>query len=361
LLLSFLYFNWYALHLLRCDTTGSRLTAEYTGGTEYRSMSVVAEFARILHDKYRTDARVECIPVEYDERSVRLTGIRAVIFDVYGTLLHYWKQPFGDEEKKKRHLMGAFEKVIQFFGMEKALVEMNPEEPPQKTVYDLYHGLIMLNHEKLVGKGITFPEVRIEEVWRVIVMMLKCHGFDPAAVDIGNENDCAKCMAYYYNFSALGRRLYPGVIDALRGLKEGNIRLGILSNAQFYTPIDLTLLLRDTSGNAIDDFRELFDPDLTFFSYEYNMAKPNGLLFQKLLVALHEMKIEPSETVFVGNDLVVDIKAASHAGMKTAFFVGDRQSAFFHTSAGAVVPDISFSSFDDLVRRISFYEGKRGT
>jgi putative hydrolase of the HAD superfamily len=134
------------------------------------------------------------------------------------------------------------------------------------------------------------------------------------------------------------------------------MRLGILSNAQFYTPIDLTLYLRDQTGNEIDDMGELFDPELIFYSFEYAMAKPSRLLFRKLFDALYELQVLPSQTVFVGNDLAADIRPAGEAGMKTALFTGDDQSTFTHDLEDSVVPDISFTTWDDFAERVSFYE-----
>jgi FMN phosphatase YigB (HAD superfamily) len=71
---------------------------------------------------------------------------------------------------------------------------------------------------------------------------------------------------------------------------------------------------------------------------------------------LYEYQALPSQTVLVGNDLAADIKPAQDAGMKTAFYTGDDQCAFLHGLGGAVIPDISFSKWDELPGRVSFYE-----
>jgi putative hydrolase of the HAD superfamily len=137
------------------------------------------------------------------------------------------------------------------------------------------------------------------------------------------------------------------------------MRLGIVSNAQFYTPIDLSLFVRDQGGDRYDDYTELFDDDLTFFSYEYGIAKPGLFLFRKLYDALYEYHILPKQTVFVGNDLAADIEPAAEVGMKTALFCGDRRSAFLHGLQGRVVPDIAFSDYAELPSVLSFH-GEEG-
>lgn len=318
-------------------------------------MSDLAEYASSLHQREAQIYDRILEPVYYEAKEEKLTDIRAVIFDIYGTLVNYWRPGFETPEERTISLKASFRELADRFGMTGTLSEINPQEQPEKTLSDFYHGIIALNHEKAIKEGTTFPEVRIEEVWNLILMILKRRGYRAAEFCPGPPEDFARYLAFSYNFLSLGRQLYPGVISALQQLKEQNIVLGILSNAQFYTPIDLTLLIRDQSNGKFDDYNELFDPDLTFYSFEYGVAKPNKLLFRKLYDSLYEYQILPGQTVFVGNDLSLDIAPAMEAGMRTAFFSGDRESAFLHDLAGKVIPDISFQSWEELPLKLSFY------
>lgn len=323
-------------------------------------MSHLAEFAGELHETSARFYKRPLEPVVCPSRTEKLGDIRAVIFDVYGTLINYWRPGLDDKEQRPHFLKAACREVADRFGFSEFLIDMNPEEAPEKTLYDLYHGCIALCHENAVKKGHGFPETKIEEVWSLILLMLKRRGYDPEKALPGESGDAGRYFAYTYNFYSLGRELYPGVVDALTALKKNNIVLGIVSNAQFYTPIDLTLLVRDQSRGAYDDFNELFDPDLTFFSYEYNVAKPDTFLFRHLYDALYEYQILPQQTLFAGNDLVLDIEPAQQAGMRTAFFTGDNKSAYFHGRQGAVQPDITFSTWDELPQKVSFFSEGTG-
>jgi putative hydrolase of the HAD superfamily len=318
-------------------------------------VSIVAEFAAELQGKYQDRLERDIVPMGYPSRNETLSDIRVVIFDVYGTLFNYWRPEFVNETDRRDALLAAFGKTIRYFGMGNQLLEMNPQEQPEKTLSDLYHGLITLKHDLALDKKVDFPEVRIEEIWETIYLMVKRRGYAPSAMNLGGEADFIKCLAYCYNFFSFNRRLYPGVVETLKALKQGNILLGILSNAQFYTPIDLTLLLRGQSNDDSDDYLRLFEQDLVFFSYEYGVSKPNMLMFRKLFDALYEFNVLPAQTLFVGNDLAQDIKPAQDAGMKTAFFTGDSQCVFVHDLGGAVVPDISFSAWEELPQRVSFH------
>jgi putative hydrolase of the HAD superfamily len=318
-------------------------------------VSIVAEFARELHESFPAGNAHPLVPVKFPAKNEELGDIRVVIFDVYGTLFNYWRDNFGSEQRKQKALRDSFAKTMDRFEMRTFIEEMNPDEPAEKTISDLYHGLITLKYELSAEKKVEFPEVRIEEIWEAIFLMAKRRGYDPAALNLGRGKDFIRCLAYCYNFFSYNRGFYPGVTSALQKLRDMNMRLGVLSNAQFYTLIDLSLFLRDQSNGEIDDYIRIFDQDLMFFSFEYGVSKPHKLLFRKLFDALYELEVLPSQTLFVGNDLASDIMPAQQAGMKAAFFTGDSRCAFMHDCAGVVVPDITFSAWEDLPNKISFH------
>ncbi|HEX2960084.1 MAG TPA: HAD family hydrolase [Chitinispirillaceae bacterium] len=321
-------------------------------------MSDIAEFAGRLHKNESKIYSRAFNPVQFESLSEKIHDVRAVICDVYGTLINYWKPGFEDKTMRENLLLSAFRQLIEKFKIELYLLKMNPDAAPEKTLSDLYNGLISLSHQNATKNGVKYPEVKIEKVWELILMMLKRHGYQPVATVQAEEKDIPRCFAYTYNFLSLGRQLYPGVVDALQKLRARNIVVGILSNAQFYTPIDLTLMIRDQSNEKIEDYLELFDIDLTFYSYEYGFSKPNQLLFRRLFDALYEYNILPEQTVMLGNDLLIDIAPAKAAGMKTALFTGDAFSFFAHEEK-EIVPDIVFDQWTEIPEKISFYaEGR---
>jgi putative hydrolase of the HAD superfamily len=321
-------------------------------------LSIVADFANELHKKYPTKPEV-VTPESYPSRDQKLFEVQAVIFDIYGTLINYWDDDFSGEAKEGK-LKVVFRQLSEHFGFTATLDKIDPTKPAEQTLFDFYHGLITIKHEESLKSGKTFPEVVIEEVWELIVSMLTRNGYDPIKYQVGSRRDFTKSIAYYYNFFALKRGFFEGVVPALKALKDQNIKLGIISNAQFYTPIDLTLFIRDNSSDGeLIDYLDLFDSDLCFFSYEYGVAKPNPMLYRKLFDALYESEILPANTVFVGNDLSLDIKSAEEVGLKTGFFTGHSGSTFKHDLGGTVVPHISFSTFAELPNKLSFYADRK--
>jgi len=316
-------------------------------------MSIVAEFASSLHEEFPVEPS-SVIPLLYRGKVEKLRDIQVAIFDVYGTLINYWNDSFTEPETKKNELLSAFRKTADRFGFTPILDSIDSLKRAEETLHDFYHGLIVMKHEQIIGEGKSFPEVKIEEVWDIILSILIRNGYDIEKFQRGTRTEFSRMIAYYYNFHSLKRGFFEGVIPALKSLKKQNIKLGVLSNAQFYTPIDLTLFLRDQDSDLVD-FLELFESDLVFFSYENGVAKPNKMLYEKLFDALYELNALPSQTVFIGNDLAADIEAASEIGMKTALFTGNRGSTFLHDLEGKVFPDIVFSTYSELNSKITFY------
>ena len=96
--------------------------------------------------------------------------------------------------------------------------------------------------------------------------------------------------------------------------------MGIISNAQFYT----AYLFKWFLGSDLNDLG--FDPELVYYSYQYEIAKPSPILFQLAAQKLKERGITPPCVLYIGNDMLNDIYPAKAIGFQTALFAGDRRS-----------------------------------
>jgi putative hydrolase of the HAD superfamily len=103
-------------------------------------------------------------------------------------------------------------------------------------------------------------------------------------------------------------------------LASAGIPLGIVSNAQFFTPLLFNAFLGQ-SHEALG-----FLPSLCVYSFLEGIAKPSPLLFRKAAGALAAVGIRAQETLYMGNDMLNDILTAKQAGFRTALFAGDGRS-----------------------------------
>lgn len=100
-------------------------------------------------------------------------------------------------------------------------------------------------------------------------------------------------------------RLYKGVKDLLKELKQSNISIYVLSNAQ--------------SSFTINEIKKLGIYDLfdgIAISSDYGIKKPNVLFYKN---AINNFNINECELYMIGNDYECDIAPAKELGIKTIF------------------------------------------
>ena len=235
--------------------------------------------------------------------------IKAILFDVYGTLLISGAGDIRTDsgDIKAREFREALETVGLHPGKGKSVAS----------------GVARL--ERAIRRagcrgradGLAFPEINIELVWRDIVTSL----WREQPIDGQFGRDRIRRLAIEYECRVNPVWPMPGLSDVLPRLKAAGLVLGIVSNAQFFTPLALAAFPETgwTSG--------IFDKTLCAWSYRWKEAKPSSRMLKVLLYRLSRYHgITSSETLVVGNDMRNDILPASRLGCRTALFAGDARS-----------------------------------
>lgn len=110
--------------------------------------------------------------------------------------------------------------------------------------------------------------------------------------------------------------LYPGVLDLLTLLKEKNIQIILLSNAQrAFTMNELKLT------GILPYF------DRLYISSDYKMCKPNPKFYELML---DKENLSAEACLYIGNDHTTDIEGANAVGM---------ESIYLHTNCSQKVLD----------------------
>ncbi|MBN1414839.1 MAG: HAD family hydrolase [Bacteroidales bacterium] len=255
------------------------------------------------------------VPAGIDPDLSRRHKLRAFVFDVYGTLLI---SDSGDID----------ESVISSENLRKAMKYSNivirgDAKYQKKTLDEMLDEFVRAIrdfHKRHRTIERPYPEIDIQHIWESILHRNHSRG----RIQLDNDM-CIKCMTFI--FEILSNPLYPmpGMTEVIRELSHRIIPLGIVSNAQFYTPVVLNYFL---SGRFTEeDHVDFFDPDLTIFSYKYKRSKPDQFLFQILAEALEKKHgLHPDDVLFIGNDMQKDVYAGQITGFRTALFAGDRKS-----------------------------------
>jgi len=244
------------------------------------------------------------IPTEIQPRLANLSRIRAVIFDVYGTLIASGSGDVGSVDQTDRS--NVIQDAMEIAGVSRDIAK-------SITWQDLRAGIQASNAERKKD-GCDSPEVDIIAVWRGLLEDRGWIGGDAAISQVLR-------LAAAFESSANPTWPMPGSTDLIHALAKNEFELGIVSNAQVFTPFLVEDLLISKKFND-----SIFKTDLCIFSNRFRSAKPGKRLFLALANALERRGILPQEAVYVGNDMLNDVWAARQIGMKTAWFAGDRRS-----------------------------------
>lgn len=248
------------------------------------------------------------LPAGMPAKLPRHPGLRAVVFDLYGTLLVSAAGGGPDESAPGRGEPNALEDRIR------------------RTIAE--------HHARKGLRGIDFPEVEIREVW--------AEAFAAEGLPVPPPDELERLVVEHECRSNPVWPM-PGASGILAALRAAGTPLGIVSNAQFYTPPTMEALF----GAGLDALG--FHPGLRVFSYEEGEGKPSPRLFQILLDRAADLAIRPNEILYLGNDLRKDVIPARAAGCFAALFAGDARSLRLDgrspeeaaSLADAVVTDLS--------------------
>jgi len=242
-------------------------------------------------------------------------AIKAFIFDVYGTLLISASGDIDESIFSTDNIYRALNSAgiqVDSSVKDQAMLLAEVLEEFRQTVRDY--------HDKERTEELPFPEVDVLQIWEKIILTREKQ--NQLVLD---GPLCIKCFTFV--FEVLSNRIYPmpGMKELLNQLSAQSYPLGIVSNAQFYTPVIMNFFLHDTISE--DEAVSPFDPDLTIFSYKYMRSKPDMFLFELLKEQCkRKYDLFADEILFIGNDMYRDIYPAFLAGFKTALFAGDTKS-----------------------------------
>jgi putative hydrolase of the HAD superfamily len=235
-----------------------------------------------------------------------------VLFDIYGTLFH---SAAGDIENSQVWGKGEGEKTAAL----DALAREYTGKPCGEELRQYFRSAVLNIHRERSSQT-PFPEVRVEEIWADFLKSRAGSGESPAALSGKSLDEAAEELALRFELAVNPVYPMPGAEETIRGLKKAGYILGLISNAQFFTPL-LFEAFFDRPPEALG-----FEPALLLYSFETGEAKPSPRLFSLALERLAAWGIGAENCLYVGNDMRNDIYGAASAGFQTVLFAGDGRS-----------------------------------
>ena len=256
--------------------------------------------------------RLDPIKTDVEAKYTKDPDIKVVVFDIYGTLLVSSSGDIDQAEISTTNLQNAFKASnIELVDMSNNALE---------HILQDFEYTIKICHSEARKNNVPYPEIDIMSIWEIVLL----HARRKKLIEFNGD---ANIMRMTCIFEFLSNKVFPmpGMRDVINGLSNRDYPLGIVSNAQFYTPVVMNYFLNNTVGLNEDILH--FDPEITVYSYRLGIGKPDTALFTDLVPVLKEKyKLEPEQVMFVGNDMLKDIYASSQVGFKTALFAGDKRS-----------------------------------
>ena len=248
-------------------------------------------------------------PASIIEHLPHLENIRAVLFDVYGTL---FISGTGDislaREMSNKHALTEALISSGFSG--------NLRMAGVKGTQWLLQA-IQRTHATQRKEGIGSPEVDIRHEWKTVLEQLRQENL--IQEEITSETVVRVSVEYEYRVNPVWPM--PDLVETLNSLKTKQLLLGIVSNAQFYTQLLFPAFLGKSCSESG------FSSKLCAWSYQFLEAKPSRNLFRGLVENLqHIYGISPNEVLYIGNDKLNDIWPAAELGLRTCLFAGDQRS-----------------------------------
>jgi len=243
--------------------------------------------------------------------------VRGLIFDINGTLSDIRTDEWHDDVYR------VMSNLLSYQG-----ISLDP------NVVKYFYFQIM--KEQRAAHGDRYPEFDVVGIFREIVAQ---HSTDfTRALPIERIEQLPRLLAEAHRAASRFRlQLYPGVEDTIRQL-HAKYHLAIISDGQpVYAGPELHTV--GLSG--------FFDPII--ISGDFGYRKPDERLFTTALTA---MKMEPSDVLFVGNDMYRDVYGAQRLGMKAVFFRSNQGTQ----EKEGVKPNYIIYNFPELLNAIRFFE-----
>ena len=146
-----------------------------------------------------------------------------------------------------------------------------------------------------------------------------------------------------------GERVYPDVLEILPEFEQHGIELGIITNASH--PMQQRDRELELTG-ILDHF-----PRCRLSAADVGWLKPHQTIFEQ---ALDLLNIQPTEAVFVGDNLHADVGGAQGVGMRGVWRINNAEQEAKQTADLDIVPDGKISTLHELLLLLDeWYPGWR--
>ncbi len=251
-----------------------------------------------------------------------LPGVRAVAWNIYGTLLRIADGDLLFEVPQPLRMQIALEKVDAEFNMWNHMYRK--PVAPWKYLLEQYQKLLERQQMAATKVKGDVPEVSSSQIWRQILAQLEEKDYQYDVEFYGDMDQLSEKVAYFFHASLQGLEAAPNALRALETVAAGHLHQGLLADGQSFTLVQLLRCLG--AQGKLPPLGDLFQPDLIGLSCQVGVRKPSKTLFQAFQQRAGENGLAPDEVLYVSSRLDQDLAVAKAFGMSTALYAGDKLS-----------------------------------
>jgi FMN phosphatase YigB (HAD superfamily) len=249
-----------------------------------------------------------------------LPGIKAVAWNVYGTLLRIADGELLHQHPQAIRMEVALDKTIQEFNMWNSMTRKPGK--PSDYMGQKYNNVVDEQRMASSGRKGDITEVDSAKVWLKLLGMLDKKDYQYDASLYGSMEHLAEKVAYFFHASLQGTEAAPHAHEALLTLSAAGFRQGIIADGQVFTVAQLVHALR-VQGN-VSSSNGFFQPELNTLSYVEGIRKPSKALFLRAMDRFNKAGLDPSQVLYISSRVRDDLSVAKSLNMRTALYAAEK-------------------------------------
>ncbi len=282
------------------------------------------EYAEWLagRDDLRWPAAPEAVPSRAEPSVKPLPGIRAVTWNVYGTLLRITDGELLLMSDQQIRMQVALEKTIHEFNMWQSM----SRKPGAPWEYMLAQYTDVLQELQLTGAAKKGDVTQVDSrwLWQKLISRLEQKEYQYDEEIFGDADEYAEKVAYFFHAVLQGVAAMDNAAKVVAAVADAGFAQGLLADGQSFTLVQLLRAFQEQT--KLPPLGQLFTPGCVVLSYDLGIRKPSRTLFETAVEAFGQLGLAPEEVLYVSSRLRDDLAIARQVGFRTVLFVGDKRS-----------------------------------
>ncbi|MFN0199570.1 MAG: HAD family hydrolase [Planctomycetaceae bacterium] len=264
----------------------------------------------------------EIVPLNAKPHLKPISGVRAVIWNVYGTLVRISEGELLYIHPQPLRMQIALDKTIHEFNMWQSMTRK--PGAPWESLLPKYQHLVEASWMLPTKRKGDLPAVNSMQIWSKIISRLEQKEYEYDVSFYGDRDELAEKVAYFFHANLQGVAAYPEGLSTLSKIASAGYRQGLLADVQSFS---LPQMLRVMAGGGkLVGLEDLMTSGCLTLSLARGVRKPSPTLYESSIEQFKKLGITPSSILYISNRLHDDLAVAKRYGMRTVLFAGDQNS-----------------------------------